>query len=86
MAGARVCFRNLIVPRGVPESLHSQIELNEELSRDLIAHETRFTQVLSLPPTGQRRSSEPGQGLMALGEILRRAAALPQANGERSLP
>jgi hypothetical protein len=59
---------------------------DELLARDLIAHETRFTQVLSLPPAGQRRSSEPGQGLMQLGEILRRAIALPQANGERSLP
>ena len=59
---------------------------DELLARDLIAHETRFTQVLSLPPAGQRRSSEPGQGLMQLGEILRRAAALSQANGERNLP
>ena len=59
---------------------------DELLARDLIAHETRFTQVLSLPPAGQRRSSEPGQGLMQLGEILRRAAALPQANGQRSRP
>jgi hypothetical protein len=59
---------------------------DELLARDLIAHETRFTQVLSLPPAGQRRSSEPGQGLMLLGEILRRAVALPQTNGERSLP
>ena len=59
---------------------------DELLARDLIAHETRFTQVLSLPPTGQRRSSEPGGGLMKLGEILRRAVALPQANDERSLP
>jgi hypothetical protein len=59
---------------------------DELLARDLIAHETRFTQVLSLPPAGQRRSSEPGQGLMQLGEILRRAVALPQTNGERSLP
>ena len=58
---------------------------DELLARDLIAHETRFTQVLSLPPAGQRRSSEPGGGLMQLGEILRRAAALPLANGERSL-
>jgi hypothetical protein len=58
----------------------------ELLARDLIAHESRFTQVLSLPPAGRRRPSEPGQGLMALGEILRRAAALPQANGARSLP
>jgi hypothetical protein len=59
---------------------------DELLARDLIAHEMRFTQVLSLPPAGQRRSCEPGQGLMQLGEILRSAAALPQANGERSLP
>jgi hypothetical protein len=59
---------------------------DELLARDLIAHETRFTQVLSLPPAGQRRSCKPGQGLMQLGEILRRAAALPQTSGERSLP
>ena len=59
---------------------------DELLARDLIAHETRFTQVLSLPPAGQRRPSEPGQGLMQLGEILRRAAALPQSNDQRSLP
>jgi hypothetical protein len=59
---------------------------DELLTRDLIAHETRFTQVLSLPPAGQRRSSEPGQGLKQLGEILRGFAALPQADGQRSLP
>jgi hypothetical protein len=59
---------------------------DELLARDLIAHETRFTQVLSLPAAGQRRSSEPGQGLMQLGDILRRAAGLPLTNGERSLP
>ena len=58
---------------------------DELLARDLIAHETRFTQVLSLPPASQRRPSEPGQGLMQLGEILRRAAALPQTDGSRSL-
>lgn len=59
---------------------------DELLARDLIAHETRFTQVLSLPQPGQRRRGEPGGGLMELGEILRRAVALPQANDERSLP
>ncbi|HMF38214.1 MAG TPA: hypothetical protein VKF17_16330 [Isosphaeraceae bacterium] len=59
---------------------------DELLARDLIAHEARFTQVLSLPPAGQCRRHEPGQGLIQLGEILRRAAALPHADEERSLP
>ena len=59
---------------------------DELLAHDLIAHETRLTQVLSLPPPGQHHRSEPGQGLMALGEILRRAAALPPTNEERSVP
>ena len=58
----------------------------ELLDRDLIAQETRFTQVLSLPPAGQHRRREPGAGLMSLGEILRRAAGLPQTSDERSLP
>ena len=59
---------------------------DELLARDLIAHETRWTQVLSVPPCGERRRCEPGGGLMQLGEILRQAAALPHSNEERSLP
>jgi hypothetical protein len=59
---------------------------DELLARDLIAHETRFTQVLSLPPAGPPRRCEPGQGLMQLGEILSRAAGLLPANDQRSLP
>jgi hypothetical protein len=60
---------------------------DELLGRDLIAHEARFTQVLSLLPPEKRRRSEPGGGLMQLGEILRRAAALPDADAVvRSLP
>jgi hypothetical protein len=66
---------------GLPALIQARDEL---LARDLIAHETRFTQVLSLPQLGQRRHSEPGGGLMQLGEILRRAAALPPAD-ERNL-
>jgi hypothetical protein len=58
---------------------------DELLARDLIAHETRFTQVLSLPPAG-RRLCEPGAGLMQLSEILRQAAGLSQTKDERSLP
>jgi hypothetical protein len=59
---------------------------NELLAHDLIAHETRWTQVLSVPSPDERRRCEPGGGLMQLGEILRRAAALPHPNEERSLP
>ena len=59
---------------------------DELLDRDLIAHEARYTQVLSLPPAGQHRRCEPGGGLMQLGEILSRVAGLPHANDERSLP
>ena len=72
-----------LVRISLPDLIAARDEL---LARDLIAHDRRFTQVLSLPPPGQHRCSGPGQGLMHLGEILRRAAALPEANGERSLP
>jgi hypothetical protein len=58
---------------------------DELLGRDLIAHERPLTQVLSLPPRGERRRHEPGQGLIQLGELFRQAAALPQlADGRRS--
>ena len=67
----------------VPDLLQARDEL---LAHDLIAHEARFTQVLSLPPPGQRRRSEPGQGLMQLGEILRQAIGIPHSNDERGLP
>ena len=59
---------------------------DELLDRDLIAQETRFTQVLSLPLASQHRRCEPGQGLMQLGEILSRVAGLSPVNDERSLP
>jgi hypothetical protein len=55
---------------------------DELLARDLIAHEVRFTQVLSLPPSGQHRRREPGRGLMQLGDILRQAMASTQSNQE----
>jgi hypothetical protein len=45
----------------------------ELLSRDLIAHAPPLTQVLSLPPHGQRRPPSPGQGLFAMGDLLREA-------------
>jgi hypothetical protein len=59
---------------------------DELLARDLIAHELRFTQVLSLLPPRARRGSEPGAGLMELGDILRRAIASTPPDRERGLP
>src|SRR5438105_12171640 len=68
-------------------TLPTLVEARDELlARDLIAHETRFTQVLSLLPPRQRRPGEPGQGLVELGEILRQAVALTHSNQEGGLP
>jgi hypothetical protein len=59
---------------------------DELLARDLIAHEVRFTQVLSLLAPLEHRRPEPGGGLMRLSDILRQAAGLPVLDGERSSP
>jgi hypothetical protein len=67
----------------VPALANAREEL---LAHDLIAHEVRFTQVLSMPPLGQHRRDEPGQGLMQLGEILRQAIASTHSNQEGGLP
>jgi hypothetical protein len=65
----------------LPAFLQARDEL---LARDLIAHEARLTQVLSLPSSAQHRRSEPGQGLMPLGEILRQAVAAADSVHERT--
>jgi hypothetical protein len=67
----------------VPALIHAREEL---LAYDLIAHEVRFTQVLSMPPPGQHRRDKPGQGLMQLGEILRQAIASTHSNQEGGRP
>ena len=67
--------------------LPSLVQARDELlRRDLIAHEVRWTQVLSLPPAGPRRSLAPGQGLVQLGDILRQAIAATRSNQEGDLP
>jgi S-adenosylmethionine-diacylglycerol 3-amino-3-carboxypropyl transferase len=40
--GARLCFRNLMVPREVPRSLASKIRLREECSRQLLKEDRSF--------------------------------------------
>jgi hypothetical protein len=68
-------------------TLPAVISAREELlARDLVAHETRFTQVLSLPPPVQSRRPEPGQGLMQLGDILRRATTAHESDDRRDAP
>ena len=68
-------------------TLPTLLEARDELlARDLIAYETRWTQVLSLPPCRQRRRHEPGQGLTTLGDILRLAIASTHPDGEGALP
>jgi len=59
---------------------------DELLARDLIAHQTRYTQVLALPTLGPRRRHEPGGGLMQLGDILRHAVELAQSDAEGNVP
>ena len=59
---------------------------DELLARDLIAHEVRLTQVLSLLPPRQRHQGEPGQGLLQLGDILRQAIMTPRVHDARSSP
>jgi hypothetical protein len=68
-------------------TLPALIQARDELiTRDLIAHEVRFTQVLSLLPPGHCRHGEPSHGLMHLGDILRQAIASTHSNQEGSLP
>ena len=40
--GARICFRNLMIPRAVPEVLSHRILLDEALSRQLLAQDRSF--------------------------------------------
>ena len=68
-------------------TLPALVQAREELlAHDLIAHEVRFTQVLSLPPPSGRLRSESGQGLIELGELLRRATALPHSREGSNSP
>lgn len=52
----------------------------ELLERDLIALQLPLVQVLSLPSPGVRRRSEPGQGLMLLGDVFRQVLAAPSSD------
>jgi S-adenosylmethionine-diacylglycerol 3-amino-3-carboxypropyl transferase len=40
--GARICFRNLMIPREVPENLRAKIQLLESESRQLLEQDRSF--------------------------------------------
>ncbi len=40
--GARICFRNLMIPREVPQSLSAKIQLLEAESRELLTQDRSF--------------------------------------------
>jgi len=48
---------------------------DELLARDLIAHESPLTQVLSLPPRGEQRRARAGDGLIRLADVFRQITA-----------
>ena len=56
------------------------------LDRDLIAHQMPMVQVLSLPAAGVRRRSEPGQGLIRLGELFDQLGMAPALEQRRNVP
>ena len=58
----------------------------ELLDRDLIAHQLPLVQVLSLPTPGVSRRSEPGQGLIVLGDLFRQIAEAPASSTRRNAP
>jgi len=58
----------------------------ELLGRDLIAHQLPLVQVLSLPEASVRRCAEPGQGLIALGDLFRQVGLATTAEPRRNTP
>jgi hypothetical protein len=58
----------------------------ELLQRDLIAHELPLVQVLSLPQRGVGRRTEPGEGLIRFGELLRQKGIVPTGEPRRPTP
>jgi hypothetical protein len=58
----------------------------ELLGRDLIAQQLPLVQVLSLPEPSVRRRSEPGQGLIQLGDLFRQLGVTPAPEPRRNTP
>jgi hypothetical protein len=71
----------LRLPRPVLEKAREEL-----LERDLIACRLPLVQVLSLPALGVRRRSEPGQGLIMLGDLFRQIGAAPISDPRRAKP
>lgn len=58
----------------------------ELLERDLIAQQLPLVQVLSLPERAVSRRSQPGQGLIQLGELFRDLGVTPTPEPRRNTP
>lgn len=58
----------------------------ELLERDLIAHQLPLVQVLSLPERAVSRRSQPGQGLIQLGDLFRELGATAAPEPRRNTP
>jgi hypothetical protein len=71
----------LRLPQAVLEKAREELR-----QRDLIAYQLPLVQVLSLPTPGVSRRSEPGQGLMLLGDVFRQLAGGPEAAMPAAVP
>jgi hypothetical protein len=58
----------------------------ELLERDLIAHQLPLVQVLALPERAVSRRSQPGQGLIQLGDLFRDLGVTPAPEPRRNTP
>jgi hypothetical protein len=58
----------------------------ELLERDLIAHQLPLVQVLALPERAVSRRSQPGQGLIQLGDLFRELGVTPTPEPRRNTP
>jgi hypothetical protein len=68
-------------------SLFAVAQAREELlNRDLIAYQVPLVQVLALPQAGVQRRPEPGQGLIALGELFRQVGVTRSPEPRRDTP
>jgi hypothetical protein len=81
------CYSDNILSSRLRLPLPALEKARQELvERDLIAYQLPLVQVLSVASPGVHRRSEPGQGLMMLGDIFRQAGFPAAAPQDQSVP